>query len=51
MKILNLHKTIAILAGVVLFTACAHEDQLTDSQLDYSIPLKTDLDKWIDNGF
>lgn len=51
MKIFNLHKAIAIFTGVVLFTACAHEDQLTDTQLDYSIPLKTDLDKWIDNGF
>ncbi|WP_281233591.1 zinc-binding metallopeptidase [Flavobacterium gelatinilyticum] len=51
MKIVNLYKRIAVITGLVLFTACAQEDQPTESQLDYSTPIKTDLDRWIDTSF
>nr|WP_315239092.1 putative zinc-binding metallopeptidase [uncultured Flavobacterium sp.] len=51
MKILKIYRLIAAITGVVFFISCAHEDQLTESQLDYSVPNKTELDKWIDSGF
>lgn len=40
-----------MLTGSLLFVACAHEDQPKESQLDYSQPNKTVLDKWLDAGF
>ena len=51
MKILKIYKVITVITGVLLFSACAQEDQLTESQLDYSVPVKTDLDKWLDASF
>lgn len=51
MKILKIQRLIAVITGVVLFASCANEEPLTESQLDYSIPNKTELDKWIDSGF
>lgn len=51
MKILKRYKAIAIITGAMLFVACAHEDQPTESQLDFSKPNKTELDKWIDTSF
>jgi len=51
MKILKIYKVITVITGVLLFSACAQEDQLTASQLDYSVPVKTDLDKWLDASF
>lgn len=51
MKIFKRYKVIAMITGVLLFTACAHEDQPTDSQLDYTVRNKTELDKWIDSSF
>ena len=51
MKILKRYKAIAIITTSLLFAACAHEDQPTESQLDFSQKNKTELDKWIDTGF
>ncbi|MFH6968198.1 putative zinc-binding metallopeptidase [Flavobacterium sp. FlaQc-28] len=51
MKILKRYKAIALITTSLLFTACAHEDQPTESQLDFSQKNKTELDKWIDTGF
>lgn len=51
MKIVNLYKTLVVITGAMLLTACEQEDQPKESQLDYSTPIKTDLDKWIDNSF
>jgi substrate import-associated zinc metallohydrolase lipoprotein len=51
MKILKIQRFIAIITGAVLFAACANEDQPTESQLDFSVPNKTPLDKWIDQSF
>ena len=47
MKIFKTYKTVLI-AGVLLLASCAHENQPKESQFDYSIPVKTDLDKWIE---
>lgn len=51
MKIVNTYKKIAVFVGVLTLTACAHEDQPTESQLDFNQPLRTELDKWIDNNY
>ncbi|GAA6771448.1 substrate import-associated zinc metallohydrolase lipoprotein [Flavobacterium sp. CGRL2] len=51
MKFVNKYKKIAVFVGVLALTACAHEDQPTESQLDYNQPAKTDLDKWIDANY
>lgn len=51
MKILKRYKAIAMIAGTMLFVACAHEDQPTETELDYTVKDKTVLDKWIDTSF
>ena len=50
MKIVKIYKA-ALIAGVLLVASCAHEDQPTESRLDFSVPTKTDLDKWISTSF
>lgn len=50
MKIVKTYKA-ALIAGVLLLASCAHEDQPTESRLDFSVPTKTDLDKWISTSF
>jgi len=50
MKILNTYRTV-IMVGVLLLASCAHEVQPKESQLDFSTPSKTDLDKWIGTNF
>lgn len=50
MKIVKIYKA-ALIAGVLLLASCAHEDQPTESRLDFSVPTKTDLDKWISTSF
>lgn len=50
MKIVKTYKA-ALIAGVLLLASCAHEDQPTESRLDFSAPTKTDLDKWISTSF
>ena len=47
MKILKQYRTLLFVAGILTFAACANDDQLGESQLDYTQPLKTDLDNWI----
>ncbi|WP_343706459.1 putative zinc-binding metallopeptidase [Flavobacterium sp.] len=51
MKIVNKYKKIAVFVGILALAACAHEDQPTESQLDYNQPVRTDLDKWIDANY
>ncbi|KIA97410.1 MULTISPECIES: putative zinc-binding metallopeptidase [unclassified Flavobacterium] len=52
MKILNQYKKLALIAGVVMiFSGCAHEDQPGESQLDFTQPVQTDLDKWITTNY
>jgi substrate import-associated zinc metallohydrolase lipoprotein len=50
MKIFKTYKTVVI-AGVLFLASCAQEDQPKESQLDFSVPVKTDLDKWIGTNF
>lgn len=50
MKIIKTYKTVLV-AGILLLASCAHEDQPTESRLDFSVPAKTDLDKWIGTSF
>lgn len=50
MKIVKTYKA-ALIAGVLLLASCSHEDQPTESRLDFSVPTKTDLDKWISTNF
>ncbi|SHF75339.1 substrate import-associated zinc metallohydrolase lipoprotein [Flavobacterium segetis] len=45
------YKLITALCSVLLLTACAGEEPLKESQLDVSIPAKTDLDRYIDNTY
>lgn len=51
MKILNQYRAIIILAGVLTLGACAHEDPLGGSQLNYTPPVKNNLDNWITETF
>ncbi|MBS7253807.1 zinc-binding metallopeptidase [Flavobacterium branchiicola] len=51
MKILQRYRAIAMITGAMLFVACAHEDQPTESQLDYTVKSKTELDNWIGTTF
>lgn len=47
MKLLQYNKIALMLLVALGFTACAHEDQPGDSQLDYNQPVRTELDNWI----
>lgn len=51
MKLLNTYKKIALFVGVLTLAACAHEDQPSESQLNFNQPAKTELDKWIDANY
>jgi len=51
MKILKQYRTLLFVAGILTFTACANDDQLGESQLDYTQPVKTDLDNWIATNY
>jgi substrate import-associated zinc metallohydrolase lipoprotein len=51
MKILKRYKAIAVITGTLLFVSCAHEDQPKETQLDYTVRNKTELDKWADANF
>lgn len=50
MKIFKTYKT-AVVAGILLLSSCAHEDQPKESQFDFSVPVKTELEKWIGTNF
>jgi substrate import-associated zinc metallohydrolase lipoprotein len=50
MKLLNQYRII-IFAGVLTLGACAHEDPLGESQLDYTQPDKNALDNWITTNY
>lgn len=51
MKLLNKYKKIMIVVGVLTFIACSHEDQPTESFLNFTPAVKTDLDNWIDHNY
>lgn len=51
MKILKKYSGIVLFAVILFLGACAQEEPLTESQLDYSEPEKTELDNWIETNF
>jgi substrate import-associated zinc metallohydrolase lipoprotein len=51
MKLIRQYKKIAVAVGVMTFMACSHEKQPTESLLDFTPAVKTDLDKWIDQNY
>ena len=51
MKLNKKYKIITLICSVLLLTACASEEPLKESQLDTSIPAKTDLDRYIDANY
>jgi substrate import-associated zinc metallohydrolase lipoprotein len=51
MKSLNKYRSLALIAVVLTFTACAHEDQPKESQLSFEQPVKTELDNWIGTNY
>lgn len=51
MKILKQYRTLLFVAGILTFAACANDDQLGESQLDYTQPEKTALDNWIATNY
>lgn len=51
MKIFKTYK-IAAIAGVLLLASCAQEENVPkESQLDFSVPVKSELDNWIGTNF
>jgi substrate import-associated zinc metallohydrolase lipoprotein len=51
MKIIKKYKMAILAVAVVAFAGCSHEDLLTESQLDLTNPVQTDLDKWITTSY
>ena len=52
MKTLNkFKKAILFILILIMISACSREEGLKESQLDLSIPAKTELDVWIDNNY
>lgn len=51
MKLLKYNKIAVLTLVSVLSFSCAHEDQPTESQLDFNQPAKTVLDNWIDTNY
>ncbi|ABQ05913.1 substrate import-associated zinc metallohydrolase lipoprotein [Flavobacterium johnsoniae] len=51
MKILQKYRAVAMISVSMLFAACAQEDQPKETQLDYTVRNKTELDTWIETSF
>ena len=47
MKLLQYNKIASMFLIALSFAACVHEDTPGESQLDYTQPVKTELDNWI----
>ncbi|WP_426485147.1 substrate import-associated zinc metallohydrolase lipoprotein [Flavobacterium sp. 2] len=47
MKLLKYNKILVLALTSVLLYSCEHEEQPKESQLDYTSPVQTNLDKWI----
>lgn len=47
MKTSKYSKVVLFFLLIITLINCTHEDQPTDSQLDFNQPAKTELDKWI----
>jgi substrate import-associated zinc metallohydrolase lipoprotein len=51
MKISKYCQVLALMLLILTLGSCATEDHLTESQLDYSQPVKTELDNWITSNY
>jgi len=51
MKIVKIYRAIILVTGILSFVACAHEEPLSESQLDYTQPVETVLDNWIEVNY
>ena len=51
MKLIKHYKNILLVLGILALVSCSHEDQPTESLLNYTPKVKTDLDKWIDQNY
>jgi substrate import-associated zinc metallohydrolase lipoprotein len=51
MKLLKQYKAVLLAVASLTFVACSHEDQPKESQLDFSKPVKTELDNWITTNY
>ncbi len=47
MKLIKYNKIAMLIMVSMSIISCAHDDQPGDSQLDYTQPIRTDLDNWI----
>ena len=51
MKLIKQYKKIVLAVAIMALVSCSHEDQPTETALDFTQPVKTDLDKWIDQNY
>lgn len=51
MKIIKQYKKLVLAVGILALASCAHEDQPTESYLDFTPKVKTPLDLWIDENY
>lgn len=51
MKLIKQYKKIVVAVGIMALVSCSHEDQPTESLLNFTPKVKTDLDKWIDQNY
>jgi substrate import-associated zinc metallohydrolase lipoprotein len=51
MKVSKYHKIAGFLLLIITLVACTHEDQPGESQLDFTKPNQTTLDKWITTNY
>lgn len=47
MKLFNKYRVFIFSIVVLILASCSHEDQPTESQLNFTQPVRTDLDNWI----
>lgn len=47
MKLIKYNKIVMLIIVSMTIISCAHDEQPGDSQLDYTQPIRTDLDNWI----
>lgn len=51
MNLLKYNKIAGLCLLIITLVSCSHEDQPTESQLDYTQPTKTVLDNWITTNY
>lgn len=51
MKLSKQYKNIVLAVGFMALVSCSHEDQPTESMLNFTPREKTDLDRWIDQNY